>query len=87
MSLEALCRNAERAVLFTDVDNRTSHALYQRIGYRPSATTASSDLAGTRVAIGDCVGELDVPPPDQVPPPAWYAAMRTARSSGRMGWP
>jgi hypothetical protein len=34
MSLEARLRGAERAALFISLDNRTSHALYPRIGDR-----------------------------------------------------
>ena len=34
-SADALAREAERVVLFTDLDNPAPNAVYQRIGYRP----------------------------------------------------
>lgn len=34
-SADALAREAERVVLFTDADNPAPNAVYQRIGYRP----------------------------------------------------
>ncbi len=32
---DALCSGAQHVVLFTDLANPTSNALYQRLGYRP----------------------------------------------------
>ena len=34
---DALARDAERVVLFTDADNPAPNAVYQRIGFRPVA--------------------------------------------------
>jgi RimJ/RimL family protein N-acetyltransferase len=35
VTAEALARDAEHVVLFTDVDNPTTNAIYQQIGFRP----------------------------------------------------
>ncbi|MEU2021891.1 GNAT family N-acetyltransferase [Streptomyces sp. NPDC016469] len=42
--LTALARGAEQVLLFTDLANPTSNALYQRIGYRPVTDFAVYDL-------------------------------------------
>ena len=40
ISATAMAERAERVVLFTDLDNPTSNAIYQSIGYRPVADYA-----------------------------------------------
>ncbi|MFJ4988860.1 GNAT family N-acetyltransferase [Streptomyces sp. NPDC088732] len=45
VSRAALAAGAAEVVLFTDLANPTSNALYQRIGYRPVADFASFDFA------------------------------------------
>ncbi|WP_416069640.1 GNAT family N-acetyltransferase [Streptomyces sp. AK02-01A] len=37
---------ADEVVLFTDVANPTSNALYRRLGYRPMAEFVSLDFGG-----------------------------------------
>jgi predicted GNAT family acetyltransferase len=45
VSRVALAASATEVVLFTDLDNPTSNALYQRIGYRPVTDFASYDFS------------------------------------------
>jgi len=45
VSRAALAAGAKEVVLFTDLANPTSNALYQRIGYRPAADFAAYDFS------------------------------------------
>ncbi|MGC9544068.1 GNAT family N-acetyltransferase [Streptomyces sp. UG1] len=48
VSRAVLASGIRELVLFTDLANRTSNSLYQRIGYRPVADFAAYDFRGAR---------------------------------------
>lgn len=48
VSRAALASGVREVLLFTDLANRTSNSLYQRIGYRAVADFAAYDFRGTR---------------------------------------
>lgn len=49
---DALTRGAHRVVLFTDLSNPTSNAIYQKIGYRPVSDRAAIAFSSHRALAG-----------------------------------
>jgi RimJ/RimL family protein N-acetyltransferase len=57
VSQAALTAGAAAVVLFTDLGNPTSNALYQRLGYRPTGDRVVLDLATSEGPAPDVTGE------------------------------
>lgn len=63
VSRTALDRGADQVLLFTDLANPTSNALYQRLGYRPAAdfTTYDFTIADSTIADSTTAGSTTDP--------------------------
>ena len=86
-SRAALAAGATDVVLFTDPDNPTSNALYQRIGYVHIADFAGYKFSPHRVARHDgqasAISKETTVPPKRLGPEYQEAAMESTRSRPR----